>query len=188
MKKIYFLAIMLTVSVLYCGCKGKEKGSGEVNGRETEKTEGSTVMKLTSSAFANGEKIPPKYTADGADISPPLVIEGVPEYAKSLVLIVDDPDAPMGTWDHWIVWNIAPDCSRIYEAETSIGISGNNGWNKLGYRGPAPPSGTHRYFFKLYALKTMLDLKEGSSKKQLEAAMEGNIIAEAGLMGKYARW
>ncbi len=144
-------------------------------------------MRLTSSAFADEGRVPVKYTGDGEDISPPLRIEGVPEEAKSLSLVVDDPDAPVGTWDHWVVWNITPDTGEIKEGITPEGVSGRNDWGRLGYGGPAPLSGTHRYFFKLYALDTMLDIQEGSTKEKLEDAMKGHILKKAVLMGKYSR-
>ncbi|HCJ67702.1 MAG TPA: YbhB/YbcL family Raf kinase inhibitor-like protein [Elusimicrobia bacterium] len=144
-------------------------------------------MLLTSPAFQNGARIPAKYTADGEDIPPPLKIENVPVNAKSLVLIVDDPDAPMGTWDHWIIFNIPPTNDFISEGTTPKGILGTNDFGKLEYGGPAPPSGTHRYKFKLYALDAELNLKEGSRKKEVERAMKGHIIEETVLEGKYSR-
>jgi len=144
-------------------------------------------MNLKSSAFKNMEFIPPKYTADGEDISPPLQIENVPEVAKSLVLIVDDPDAPIGNWDHWIVFNIPSGTSKIPEGETPEGLRGTNDFGRLDWGGPAPPSGVHRYFFKLYALDTILDIKEGARKKEIEKTMKGHILAQATLIGKYAR-
>ncbi len=109
-------------------------------------------MQITSSAFKDREAIPMNYTADGEDISPPLSIRDVPEGTKSLALIVDDPDAPMGTWDHWIVFNIPSDTREIAEGSAPEGIRGMNDFGKLEYGGPAPPSGTHRYKFKIYAL------------------------------------
>ena len=145
-------------------------------------------LRITSSAFADGEAIPPKYTADGDDVNPPLIISGVPEGAQSLVLIMDDPDAPMGTWDHWIVFNIPADTSEITEDSVPAGaIQGRNSWGRSDYGGPAPPRGTHRYFFKLYALDTKLDLPAGSKKTRLEAAMKGHILADAELIGLYSR-
>lgn len=145
------------------------------------------TMKLTSPAFENEAMIPPEYTCVGSDISPELNIEGIPENAKSLVLIVDDPDAPAGTWDHWIVFNIPPTTKNIPKGNDPEGTSGKNSWGKTGYGGPCPPSGTHRYFFKLYALDTLLDLPEGSSKSEIESAMKGHVLEEAQLMGKYKR-
>jgi Raf kinase inhibitor-like YbhB/YbcL family protein len=151
-------------------------------------------MQVTSSAFQEGATIPAKYTGDDADMSPPLEWTGVPAQAKSLALICDDPDAPRGTWVHWILFNLAPDARRLAEAvpasKTVLGDArqGSNDFRKIGYGGPAPPPGKpHRYFFKLYALDKVLDLKEGATKQQLVDAMKGHILAEGQLMGKYAR-
>lgn len=145
------------------------------------------AIKITSPAFAEGEMIPRKYTCDGDDISPPLQISDVPENTKALALIMDDPDAPVGGWDHWIVFNIPASISQINEGEEPQGTTGKNSWGRTGYGGPCPPSGTHRYFFKLYALDTMLDLEQGASKKKILKAMEGHILAQGKLMGKYKR-
>ena len=144
-------------------------------------------MKLTSPAFANNGAIPSEYTCDADDLSPPLSISDVPANAKSLSLIMDDPDAPVGTWDHWVVFNINPSTKQIAEGAEPEGVGGKNSWGRTGYGGPCPPSGTHRYFFKLYALDTTLNLPEGSAKKELERAMQGHIIAQAQLMGTYKR-
>ena len=143
-------------------------------------------MKLTSPKFACNAKIPPQFTRDGADVNPALEITGVPDAAKSLVLIVDDPDAPAGTWVHWVVYDIPPAVKRI-EQDSVPGTQGRNSSNKLNYGGPSPPSGTHRYFFKLYALDHTTGLKEGATKQQVEAAMDGHILAQAELVGLYQR-
>ena len=142
-------------------------------------------MILKSTAFVEGGKIPSKYTCDGEDINPPLEIEEIPVGAESLVLIVDDPDAPMGTWDHWIVWNI-PIVTKINE-DSVPGIQGKNSWERNDYGGPCPPSGTHRYFFKLYALDTTLDIDYNSTKKEVEKVMDGHIISHTQLVGLYSR-
>ena len=140
-------------------------------------------LAISSPAFKNGGFIPAKYTCDGDDVNPLLDIEGVPEGTQTLVLIVDDPDAPMGTWDHWIVWNIPP-VERI--GENSVpGIEGLNDFRKHSYGGPCPPSGTHRYFFKVYALDMKLDLDRNSRKKDVEKAMKGHILAEGEIIGLY---
>jgi Raf kinase inhibitor-like YbhB/YbcL family protein len=144
-----------------------------------------TMMKLTSPSFADKQMMPSDYTCDGANKIPPLEIADVPSNAKSLALVVDDPDAPMGTWDHWVVWNIAPATKRI-DSEPE-GVPGKNSWGKTGYGGPCPPSGIHRYYFKIYALDAMLDLAAGSSKASLLQAMKGHILSEASLMGTYQR-
>jgi len=141
---------------------------------------------VKSPAFEPGKLIPKKYTCDGQEINPPLTIEGIPKEAKTLVLIVDDPDAPSGTFDHWIVWNIPTSASKIGE-NTVPGIEGMNGARQIGYFGPCPPSGTHRYFFKIYALDTELTLKVGSRKNNVEEAMQGHILGKGELMGLYSR-
>jgi hypothetical protein len=143
-------------------------------------------LSIKSPAFEHGKLIPKKYTCDGQDINPPLTIEGVPKEAKTLVLAVDDPDAPSGTWDHWIVWNIPASTSKI--AENSVpGKEGVNSARQQGYMGPCPPGGTHRYFFKVYALDTQLSLDPSSRKKDAEKAMQGHVLAKGELMGLYRR-
>ena len=140
---------------------------------------------ITSSVFENRRSIPAKYTCDGDDVNPPLKIEGIPGNTKSLILIVDDPDAPMGTWDHWIVWNI-PLTEKI-EQNSVPGVEGMNDFGRRSYGGPCPPSGTHRYFFKVYALDTKLDLKPNSRKKDVERAMKERILAQGEIIGLYRR-
>ena len=151
------------------------------------------TLEITSSAFSEGEMIPTGYTCDGPDVSPDLAWTGVPETTQSLALICDDPDAPMGTWVHWVLFNIPPG-ARGLPGEISPDAAlengarhGTNDFGRLGYGGPCPPGGTHRYFFKLYALDTELDLASGITKAQIIEAMEGHILAEAQLMGKYKR-
>ncbi len=144
-------------------------------------------MKLTNPAFAHNGNIPSEFTCDGSDLSPPLSISDVPANAKSLVLISDDPDAPVGTWDHWVVFNIPSTTKKIQKGEEPSGTPGKNSWGRTGYGGPCPPSGTHRYFFKLYALDTLLNLPLSSTKKQIEAAMQNHILAKAELIGLYKR-
>ena len=146
--------------------------------------EGGT-MRLKSPAFEHNTSIPSRFTCEGDDINPALIIEDVPKTAQSLALIMDDPDAPMGTWVHWVVFNI-PVSTRI-EENSAPGTLGMNTARKLEYHGPCPPSGTHRYFFKLYALDTILTLKEGASKAALEKAMEGHTIDKAELIGLYKK-
>ncbi len=145
-------------------------------------------MRITSPAFAHNGGIPAKYTCDGGDASPPLMLENIPGTAKSLALIVDDPDAPAGTWVHWVVWNIPAAAGEIRENSFPAGASqGKNSWGRNSYGGPCPPSGTHRYFFKLYALDATLNLGADTTKKGLEKAMEGHVIARAELIGIYKR-
>ncbi len=150
-------------------------------------------IKITSSAFEEGALIPAKYTCDGEDISPPLQWEAVPEGTQSIALVSDDPDAPVGTWVHWVLYNLPAEAGELPEAipadETlpSGARQGTSDFGRIGYGGPCPPSGTHRYFFKIYALDTDLDLPTGADKRELLEAMQGHILGEGRLMGKYAR-
>ncbi len=150
-------------------------------------------IKITSSAFEQGNLIPAKYTCDGADVSPPLRWEGIPEGTKSIALINDDPDAPMGTWVHWVLFNLPADIKELAEnippEETLLNEAkqGISDFGRIGYGGPCPPSGTHRYFFKIYALDTELSLESGANKHQLLKAMEGHILGQGELIGKYKR-
>lgn len=143
-------------------------------------------MKLTSLAFETNALIPAKYTCDGQDVNPPLRLTDVPEEAETLTLIVDDPDAPAGTWDHWVLYNIPASTTEIAEG-SAPGTQGTNDFKKQSYGGPCPPGGTHRYFFELYALDTSLDLEAGARKKEVEAAMDGHLLAKAELVGRYTR-
>ncbi len=139
---------------------------------------------IITSVFENNSKIPSKYTCDGEDINPPLNIEGIPEGTKSLVLIVEDPDAPGGIWIHWLVWNIPPGSI----AEDSVpGIEGMNSFRRNKYGGACPPDGTHRYYFKVYALNKELDLAKNAVKSDVEKAMKDNILAKGELVGLYSR-
>jgi Raf kinase inhibitor-like YbhB/YbcL family protein len=150
-------------------------------------------IKITSSAFQEGGLIPAKYTCDGADISPPLQWDAVPEGTKSIALISDDPDAPMGTWVHWVLFNLPSETKELAEnippQETlpNGARQGISDFGRIGYGGPCPPGGTHRYFFKIYALDTELNLTAGDNKGQLLKAMEGHILAQGQLIGKYKR-
>jgi len=152
-----------------------------------------TEMKLTSNSFREGQPIPRGYTCDGANVSPPLEWSSVPKSTKTLALIVDDPDAPAGTWVHWVLYNLPAENIGIIESTpttetlTGGGIQGMNDFKKIGYGGPCPPSGTHRYFFKIYALDAELPLKPGSTKADLENAMTGHVLAQAQLMGTYRK-
>jgi len=145
-------------------------------------------LSLTSPAFANNGMIPSKYTCDGENVNPPLDIHGTPDTAKSLVLIVDDPDAPAGTWDHWILLGISPATHHIEENNIPRGvIQGITDFGKNEYGGPCPPSGTHHYYFKFYALDSELTLDPSSKKEDVENAMEGHILAQTVLIGLYQR-
>jgi Raf kinase inhibitor-like YbhB/YbcL family protein len=148
---------------------------------------GGARMKITSSAFQEGANIPSKFTCDGADTSPPLQIADIPSGAKSLALIMDDPDAPSGLFTHWAVWNISPQTSSIAEESTPKGVQGANDFGKSGYGGPCPPSGAHRYYFRIFALDRELDLPFGAKRGQVDAAMKNHIVAQGELMGRYSR-
>ena len=150
-------------------------------------------IKITSSAFEDGGLIPPKYTCDGADISPPLQWEAVPKGTGSIALICDDPDAPMGTFVHWVLFNLPADTKELAENIPTDRVLPNGAkqgitdFRRIGYGGPCPPSGTHRYFLKIYALDTELDLAPGAGKPDLLNAMEGHILGKGELIGKYKR-
>ena len=148
-------------------------------------------LKLTSKAFKEGEAIPRGYTCDGANVSPPLEWTGVPKTAKTIAIIADDPDAPAGTWVHWVLYNLPADGLGLIENTPQTetlnggGVQGKNDFGKIGYGGPCPPSGTHHYFFKFSALDSELQLKPGATKAEVEKAMEGHIVGQAQLMGTY---
>ena len=142
-------------------------------------------LHISSPAFKPGGNIPSRYTCEGEDINPPLDIKQIPAEAKSMVLIIEDPDAPMGTWLHWLVWNI-PIVHYLNENEVP-GDQGLNDFGKIAYGGPCPPSGMHRYYFNVYALDDLLDIPEGSSRREVEAAIQNHIIAYGQVMGVYQK-
>ncbi len=150
-------------------------------------------FKLTSTAFLEGQPIPRQHTCDGVNVSPPLEWSGAPQTAKTFAIICDDPDAPSGTWVHWVLYNLPGDRIGLVENVPATekvpgdGLQGTNDFQKIGYGGPCPPSGTHHYFFKLYALDSELSLKAGATKADLLKAMEGHIVAQTQLMGTYQR-
>jgi Raf kinase inhibitor-like YbhB/YbcL family protein len=155
--------------------------------RMQEATSSPQILTLTSPAFSEGNPIPSEYTCDADDIAPILHIKGAPEGTQSFALIMDDPDAPRpGGFLHWVLFNIPGDASQIGPTG-SIGVNGQNGWGREGYGGPCPPSGEHRYYFRLYALDMMLGLSAGATKDEVEQAMQGHILGEAQLMGRYQR-
>jgi len=166
-------------------------------GADKSPTPNTMKILLTSAAFAEGQPIPPPYTCSGNDVSPALAWTtqgGNPANIKSFALIADDPDAPVGTWVHWVLYDLSPSTNALPEnvAKTQY-VTGNakqgiNDFHRLGYGGPCPPPGKpHRYFFKLYALDRMLDLKPGATKREVETAMRGHVLAEGQLMGTYQR-
>ncbi len=145
------------------------------------------AMKMKSPAFEDGDVIPEKYSHYAANLTPPLEFSEVPDNARSLVLIMDDPDAPHGLFTHWIVFNIDPAIRRFQEDEVPADVQqGTTSWGEAGYGGPRPPDKEHRYFFHLYALDRRLDLPNGASRDEIEAAMHGHVLAEAELMGRFA--
>ena len=188
---IFVIIILIIVGVAYFFLLPSNKATDNISDSQLP-----LLMIITSPAFSHNGQVPKKYTCDGEDINPPLVLGGVPESAKSLVLIVDDPDAPRGTlrlgsgqaWVHWTVWNINPQTTAIAEnGVPTDAVEGTTDFGRTGWGGPCPPSGTHRYFFKIYALKTSLDLPSTARKTDLEKAMEGHILDQAELIGLYKR-
>jgi Raf kinase inhibitor-like YbhB/YbcL family protein len=181
--------MIVSVMILVCG-----GGAQDTVTAPEEETGGSKMaIDVTSAAFEEGGTIPASYTCDGLDVSPPLSWGSVPDGTQTLALIVDDPDAPSGTFVHWVLYNLPPDTGRLPEdvpkQETlpSGAAQGVNGAGSVGYMGLCPPSGTHRYFFKVYALDTALDLGGRATKEDLLSAMQGHVLAEGRLMGTYRR-
>lgn len=156
-----------------------------------ESVEGEDVqasINITSTAFSDGDEIPIRHTCDGEDLSPPLSLTEIPAGTQSLVVIVDDPDAPGGTFVHWVLYDIPPDSPTLGEGLSSVGTQGMNGFGRSGYDGPCPPKGqAHRYFFKVYALDTPLDLQSGATKAEVETAMQDHIQVQGELVGTYQR-
>jgi hypothetical protein len=144
-------------------------------------------MRLESPAFGQNEPIPPEYTCDGAGRLPPLTVSKVPEEAKSLAFVVDDPDAPGGDFVHWVAWNVSPDTAEIADAGATGGVTGCNSDGERSWAAPCPPSGVHRYFFKAYALDIELELPGDADARVLEKAMHGHVLDKAGLVGTYER-
>lgn len=184
LKTIIYLTL---ISSLVMSCANQKDSETKNN------VEGIMEITIISSEFKDGEMIPAKYTADGANVSPPLSWTPVPEGTKSIVLISDDPDAPMGTWVHWVMYNLPADLTGLPEnvpAGENPPTGGKHGvtdFGRYGYGGPAPPSGTHRYFFKIYALDVMLDIKGSIKKEDVIRAMKGHVLAQGQLMGRYQR-
>ena len=182
--RILRLLISFGIVMLLAACSADES-----EGVAPPPRDGVPEIQLSSSAFADGASIPKVYTCDGADVSPPLDWSGLPSGVQSLALIVDDPDAPRGTWVHWVVYGLAPDLRNLPQDASGVAfISGTNDFGNADYGGPCPPSGpAHRYFIRLYALDSTLDLEGGATKSQLLNAMDGKIIAQGTLTGTYER-
>lgn len=181
--------------IVIAGCRSEAPAPQRAG---AEKGQSTARIEVTSRAFTDGQPIPPKYTVDGDDVSPPLSWSGLPEGTKELALICDDPDAPAGTWVHWVMYKIPADANGLPEAvakqprpkEPPGVVQGSNSWGpgeNIGYGGPSPPSGRHRYYFKLYALDSELELEPGVDKEALLQAMEGHILGYGELMGTYER-
>jgi len=196
MSKTTIVCLLTIIVIVSASCRSdlsrSSNGSPNLNQTSTPGRK-SPQIKVTSSAFQSGGMIPKEHTCDGANISPQLAWDTVPENTKSFALIVDDPDAPSRTWVHWIVFNIPPNTRALTE-NVPVGATlaggakqGTNDFPKAGYGGPCPPNGSHRYYFKLYALDTELGLDSSATKDQVLKAMEGHVLAEGELMGKYQR-
>jgi len=184
------LAVIITNSQMQAPKDNDNIGSLEQNNSSTvisDKYITQSLMNITSSVFENNQNIPSKYTCDSENINPPLEIGDIPEETKSLALIVDDPDAPNGDWVHWVVFNIPPSTTSIQEGKAPEGTEGMTDFERNGWGGPCPPSGSHRYFFKLYALDMELDLDPSATKAELETAMTGHVLDRTELIGLYQR-
>src|SRR6266496_874699 len=183
MKHIVFYVLIL-VSILISSCASSQTKTSETPTTENQATEVNMSLEITSNAFANGQSIPVKYSCKGNNISPDLAWNEPPAGTESFALIVDDPDAPMGTWVHWVLYNLPPNTRSLPENTNSNGMSaGKNSSGNMHYDGPCPPSGTHRYYFKLYALDTNLNLSPGAMKEQVLKEMQGHVLAQGELMG-----
>lgn len=177
-KNILFFAVLVILLLTACQ-PSVERGSQK---------EVQMAIELVSTAFAPNGVIPKRYTCDGENLSPPLAWSHLPPQTKSIALIMDDPDAPIGTFVHWVIFNIPPEVTGFAEGEKGIGVEGSNDFRKVGYGGPCPPRGSnHRYFFKVYALDIKLNLDTGATKKDLEKAMQGHILDQGELIGRYGR-
>jgi hypothetical protein len=193
MSKLSIAIAGLTFSLLACSCaKQSQPVPNQTNVPTTNQNQATTKIKVASTAFKEGESIPSQYTCDGVNISPSLEWTATPG-AKTLAIVCDDPDAPAGTWTHWLVYNLPGATMGVIEnmpVQEKVGgggMQGTNDFGKIGYGGPCPPKGTHRYFFKVYALDSELPLKPAATKDQLMKAMEGHVIAQGQLMGTYAK-
>jgi Raf kinase inhibitor-like YbhB/YbcL family protein len=186
--------LLVAFNCAWPGCSGQVATFPVKTGHSQVHGGGAMPFSLTSTAFANGGEIPKRYTCDGADHSPALNWSDVPTGAQSLALIADDPDAPVGTWTHWILWNIPAKATALPEGAAKVELldngahQGRNDFKHVGYGGPCPPAGKpHRYFFKLYALDARLDVKAGAGRHELELAMKPHVLSQAEWMGTYRR-
>lgn len=185
----YLFCFFLTICLIAGGAISPARGKEQIK----TKKGGNKTMEIKSSSFNHEGMIPAKYTCDGRNISPPLSWSNAPEKTKSFALICDDPDAPVGLWVHWVIFDIPatvnalPEKVSRLEEISGLGKNGKNTSRRWGYDGPCPPDGMHRYYFKLYALDTMLNVKAGLTKDELLTAMKGHVLSEAQLMGRYKR-
>lgn len=190
--RIISIALAAIMVLSLAACRGEKESETRPDVVLTE-GEDTMAITVTSPVFEDGGMIPKEYTCDGEDISPPLNISGVPTEARSLALIADDPDAPAGTWVHWVLYNLPPGTTELPEnmpVDEKIQNGAKHGvtdFGRFGYGGPCPPSGTHRYYFKMYALDTLLNLSGRVSKADVIKAMQGHVLAEGQLMGRYQR-
>jgi len=183
-----YVILIVSLGILFLGaCATVAPETSVPADAPSEAIEPAASFELTSTVFAEGASIPVRYSCDGEDISPPLTWNDPPAGTQSFALVMDDPDAPVGTWDHWVVFNLSANMRELSEAANVAAPTGKNSWGRNDYGGPCPPEGTHRYFFKLYALDTTLDLGENTNKKQVLSAMQDHILAEAELMGTFSR-
>lgn len=179
--KKFCITGLLVFSLFISGCTA-------VSHQPIETGENAMKIQLTSPSFSEGGMIPKKFTCDTEDVSPALSWTGIPGGTKSIALIVDDPDAPAGIWVHWVLFNLPADLTGLSEGVKGVGVEGKNDFKKLGYWGPCPPRGSiHRYYFKIYALDTSLNLPLGAAKREVETAMQGHILNQGQIMGKYGR-
>jgi len=181
---IHVFQLLLMLALLFLAIFSNMKAFGEEKATEKKMQ----PIDVSSTAFSDGGMIPEKFTCDGENVNPPIEIKNVPKGTKSLALIVDDPDAPIGTWDHWLMWNLDPKTAKVQENATPPQAKvGKNDYKKMAYGGPCPPFGEHRYYFKVYALDKELDLPKGEKRKALERAFKDHIISEGKMMGRYKR-
>ena len=179
--------------LLVAGCATRPGVSAQNSASNSTPTTTGGSIKLTSTAFKEGELIPRQHTCDGVNVSPSLEWSGVPKIARTLVIIADDPDAPAGTWVHWVLYNLPADNIGMVENLPATdelragGFQGKNDFGKIGYGGPCPPSGTHHYLFKIYGLDSELSLKAGATKAEVEKSMEGHVVSQGQLMGIYRK-
>lgn len=185
---------LLLVALVLCSCRGEKSANTTPPATVNSAGNSKAKIKISSTVFQDGAMIPRPYTCDGPNVSPSLKWENVPDGAKTLALIADDPDAPNKTWVHWVLYNLPADVKGLVENAPKqsalaggAGLQGKNDFGQIGYDGPCPPNGTHRYYFKLYALDAELALEPGATKEELLKAMEGHILAEGQLIGKYQK-